>query len=85
MPCPFVVEQAERERHEEERAQTRAYQEHLKKLYRLLEAEGDGWVPTERYEEARAMNEEQRLDWDETVTGGAYPIQDGAPSWFVDP
>ncbi|KAG8737397.1 Phosphotransferase enzyme [Ceratobasidium sp. 414] len=84
-PCPFVVGQAEREGHEQERARTRAYQEHVKKLYRHLEVEGDGWVPKERYEDACAMNEERRLDWDESVAGGAYPIKDGAPSWFVDP
>ncbi|KAG8697466.1 Phosphotransferase enzyme [Ceratobasidium sp. 395] len=84
-PCPVMIERTERERHERERERTRAYQECVRKLYRHLEAEGDGWVSKERYEDAYTMNEEQRLDWDESAAGGTYPIRDGAPSWFVDP
>ncbi|QRV83181.1 phosphotransferase enzyme family protein [Ceratobasidium sp. AG-Ba] len=84
-PCPFAIGYGERERHEQEQARMRAYQEHVKRLYKLLEAEGDGWVPNERYEDACIMNREQKLDWDEDVAGGAYPIVDGAPSWFVNP
>ncbi|KAG9118900.1 Phosphotransferase enzyme [Ceratobasidium sp. 392] len=79
-PCPFAVGRAKREMHEQEQARIRTYQEYAKKLYRHLEAEGDGWIPKERYEDACAMNEEQRLNWDENGARGPYPIKDGAPS-----
>ncbi|CUA67530.1 Altered inheritance of mitochondria protein 9, mitochondrial [Rhizoctonia solani] len=65
-------------------SRTRAYQEKVAQLYRELELEGDGWVPIERYDDVYALNRERRETWDEVTTGGAYPIANGAPSWFVD-
>jgi hypothetical protein len=82
-PCPVVVGGVEREQHAEERTRAQAYQERVTRLYRALEVEGDGWVPKERYEDACAMSDEKRLKWDQVEARGAYPIVDGAPSWFV--
>jgi hypothetical protein len=83
IPCPVVIGELERQQHSEERSRTRAYQERVTRLYKALEVEGDGWVPKERYEDACAMSDEKRLKWDKLEARGAYPLMDGAPSWFV--
>lgn len=44
----------------------------------------EGWVPIERFEEAKRINKSQRELWDDTFAGVPYPFQDGAPSYLLD-
>ncbi|KAH7334285.1 hypothetical protein B0J17DRAFT_101998 [Rhizoctonia solani] len=64
-------------------ARIRVYDEEVSRLYKELEVEGDGWVPTERYDDVYTLNKKCMETWDEVTTGGPYPIANGAPSWFV--
>ncbi|CAE6370136.1 unnamed protein product [Rhizoctonia solani] len=61
---------------------TQAYQDKVTRLYKELGVEGDGWVPTEHYDDVYILNQERMQSWDEVAADGPYPIVDGAPSWF---
>ncbi|CAE7104456.1 unnamed protein product [Rhizoctonia solani] len=61
-------------------ARIQVYQERVARLYQELGLEGDGWVPTERYDDIFSLNNECKEAWDEVAAGGPYPIADGAPS-----
>jgi hypothetical protein len=71
------------ERHHKEYARLKEYDERVSSIVKELKLEGDGWVSNERYEEVRERCDELQRDWDVVNTGGPFPFQDGAPSWFL--
>ncbi|OBZ65402.1 Altered inheritance of mitochondria protein 9, mitochondrial [Grifola frondosa] len=83
VPLPVALEGIDWERHQLDYARKERYEARAADVARQLGLEGDGLIPSERYEQVKCMNEEQLAAWDEEVEGGPYPFQDGAPSFFV--
>jgi len=82
-PCPFNLSPEEIEKAMEEYEQWMEYRGGVDQIVALLGVHHDGWVATDRYDEAKEACHKLRTIWDSREAGGPYPFQDGAPSDIV--
>jgi hypothetical protein len=78
--CPLEFSEDEMARFEEEYERAAAYERRV----RELSVQSGGLVSNERFEEVKRWSQGMMASWDERVTGGPYPFQDGAPSLLTD-
>ncbi|EFI27472.1 protein kinase subdomain-containing protein PKL/CAK/Fmp29 [Coprinopsis cinerea okayama7 len=82
-PCPISFTEDEIAAHDRAAVFRHLYFVNTKTAQKRIDMDGDGWVPNEEYEEARARFEKYRESWDPKVCGGPWPFQDGGYSYFL--
>ena len=82
-PLPACVDVQSLEKDHLDYPRLLSYDLNVAALFERLQVGVDGWVANEKYEEAMKRSAEEQQKWNTGEMGGPYPLQDGAPSWFV--